>query len=216
MNFILLGCPGAGKGTIAPALCEKLNLLHFSTGNIFREEVSKKTALGTEIEQILKDGRLVPDEVVCRVVKDRALKETRGFLFDGFPRTINQAKGLKTIFEQTKRNLDAVIFLNLEEAEVIKRLTARRTCSKCAAVYNLNTKRPSKEGVCDKCGGALAWREDDNETAVKQRLLIYRKSTAPLADYYKSSAKFIEIDGIGSPEEVTQRVLSRLSPEFCK
>lgn len=207
LNIILLGAPGSGKGTMAEVLVKKLGLLHLSTGNMFRQEINRKTALGIKIAETVKNGKLVSDDMTLEIVINTIRQIGRGLLFDGFPRTLTQAEGLDRFFKENDRKITAVIFLNLTDEEVLKRLSLRRICRNCKAVYNLVSKLPSKEGICDKCGGELILRSDDKPETVKKRLAVFKEQTAPLVDYYRSNHRFFEIDGIGSPKTVSERVL---------
>jgi adenylate kinase len=210
-NIILLGPPGAGKGTISEVLIEKFDLEHISTGNIFRREIAEKTDLGGKISEIVKNGRLVSDELTVEVVTNRIKILEKGLLFDGFPRTLPQARMLDKFFETNGRKISAVVFINLAEEEILKRLGLRRTCSKCKAVYNLVSKPPKKENVCDICASELILREDDKPETVKKRLEVFHRQTEPLIEYYKANHKFFEIDGSGLPGEVAVRVFEVMS-----
>ena len=206
MNIILLGYPGSGKGTQAKVLSQKLGMFHVSTGDIFREELAKKTPLGQEVSKYLAAGRLVPDKLVLEVMKARLNTETRGLLFDGFPRTVDQAEGLDNWFQGRGQSIDAVLFLNVTEEEVARRLGARRTCSGCGRIYNAVTSPPAKENVCDACGKPLAIREDDKPEVVARRIQVYKDQTEPLLAYYRSSGSFYEADGGLAPDVVAEKV----------
>ncbi|OGR42712.1 MAG: adenylate kinase [Elusimicrobia bacterium GWA2_61_42] len=206
MNIILLGYPGSGKGTQAKVLSQKLGMFHVSTGDIFREELAKKTPLGVEVAGYLSAGRLVPDKLVLEVLKARLGAETRGLLFDGFPRTVEQAESLDAWFESRGQSIDAVIFLNVPEAEVARRLGARRTCSGCGKIYNVITNPPAKEGTCDVCAKPLLTREDDKPEVIARRIQVYKDQTEPLLAYYRSSGVFREADGSLAPEDVAGKV----------
>ncbi len=210
MNVILLGYPGSGKGTQAKVLSQKLGMFHVSTGDIFREELAKKTALGQEVAGYLNAGRLVPDRLVLDVLKARLGAETRGLLFDGFPRTVEQAEGLDSWFGSRGQAIDAVVFLNVPEAEVARRLGARRTCSGCGRIYNVISAPPGKEGVCDACGKGLVTRDDDKPAVIERRLQVYRDQTEPLLAYYRASGNFYEADGSLPPETVAEKLSSML------
>ena len=195
MNIILLGYPGSGKGTQAKVLSQKLGLFHVSTGDIFREELASKTELGQKVAGYLSAGRLVPDSVVLEVLKARLGKETRGLLFDGFPRTVEQAEGLDVWFGSRGQAIDAVVFIDVPEDEVARRLGARRTCSGCGKIYNAITNPPAKEDVCDACGKPLTIREDDKADVIARRIQVYKDQTEPLLAYYRSSGNFVKADG---------------------
>jgi len=210
MNIILLGYPGSGKGTQAQVLSQKLGMFHVSTGDIFREELSKKTQLGQEVVGYLSTGRLVPDKLVLEVIKARLNAETRGLLFDGFPRTVDQAEGLDSWASSRGQAIDAVLFLNVTEEEVVSRLGARRTCSGCGRIYNVITSPPAKENVCDACGKPLTIREDDKPEVVTRRIQVYKDQTEPLLAYYRSSGNFFEVDGGLAPEAVAEKVAALL------
>jgi len=211
MNVILLGFPGSGKGTQAKAVAARLGMLHFSTGDIFREEIAKKTPLGEKVQSYLASGRLVPDEVVIEVIKSRVTGVGKGILFDGFPRTVEQAQALDEFFDARGEKIDAVVFLAVPEQEVVSRLTARRTCSKCGKVYNLNSNPPAVEGKCDDCGSPLAARDDDKPEVVAKRLMVYKDLTEPLISYYRGNGVFLEVPGALEPAAVTEGLFSALA-----
>jgi adenylate kinase len=210
MNVILLGAPGSGKGTQAKVLSRDYGLCHVSTGDIFREEMTRKTTLGQEAHGYISAGRLVPDRVVLDMVKSRLAVETRGLLFDGFPRTVEQAEGLDAWLESRGQEIDAVIFINVSEEAVTRRLCDRRTCAGCGKIYNLGTQPPLKPDVCDACGKPLAQREDDKPAVIARRLQVYRDQTEPLLAYYKSTGNFIEADGSQDPAGVTAAIARAL------
>jgi adenylate kinase len=210
MNVILLGYPGSGKGTQARVLSRKLGLLHVSTGDIFREELAKKTALGQEVADYFSAGQLAPDWLVLDMLKHRLSSETRGLLFDGFPCTVEQAEGLDEWFTSRSMTLDAVIFLNLPEAEVARRLGDRRICVKCGTIYNLHIATPTLENACDSCGGALTIRGDDKPEVIKKRIMVYKDQTEPLVSYYKGNSFFSEVKADQPPQVITEKILSLL------
>ncbi|NYZ74959.1 adenylate kinase [Candidatus Micrarchaeota archaeon] len=181
MNIILLGAPGAGKGTYATRLSAKYGIPHVSTGQLFREAVAKQTALGKKVKQYLDSGALVPDEIVIGLIRERLNQPdcTKGFILDGFPRTTPQADALESI-----ARTDIVLDFIASEAEIISRLSNRRTCKKCGAIYHLKNIPPARDGVCDKCGGELYQREDESPEVIKKRLAVYASQTAPLEQYY--------------------------------
>jgi adenylate kinase len=210
MNLILLGAPGSGKGTQAKALAERLKLAHLSTGDVFREEISKKTPLGQKVSGYVTSGKLVPDAVVTEVVTARLAGLNAGFLLDGFPRTVEQAMSLDSYLKKAGKTIDRVVYLNLSEEEVLKRLTARRNCASCGELYNMISKPPKHAQFCDKCGGKLVQRDDDKEETVKRRLMVFRDLTEPLISYYKTNEALFEADGAGSPESITDSILGEL------
>ncbi|MBI4057126.1 MAG: adenylate kinase [Elusimicrobia bacterium] len=203
MNIILLGCPGAGKGTQAKILTQKYHMTHISTGNIFRDEMAHKTDLGKKVEQYVNSGRLVPDAVVVELVSARLQNSPNGFLLDGFPRTLEQAQALDAFLLTSHLSIDAVIYMRLGEAAVIQRLSARRQCKACGEVYNLVSHPPKAPGICDVCGGTLIQRDDDMPGTVQKRLMVYNDLTDPLVAYYKSNQAFYEVDAAQTPEQVS-------------
>ncbi len=211
MNIVLLGYPGSGKGTQAKALSEKFALFHISTGDIFREAIASKTPLGLEVSGYLGAGRLVPDKLVLEIIKARLASETRGLLFDGFPRTVEQAEGLDDYFSSKGRAVDAVLFLDVDEAEVVQRLGSRRTCLKCGRIYNLLSSAPLKEGLCDADGEKLALRDDDRPEVVSRRLSVYKDQTEPLVSYYKGAGNFHSVKAGRAPAEVTAELSAILA-----
>lgn len=210
MNVILLGYPGSGKGTLAKDLSKELNMVHVSTGDILRDEMAKKTPLGSEAASYMTAGRLVPDRLVMDMIKARLGAETRGLLFDGFPRTVEQAESLDAWFTSRSQTIDAVVFLNVAEAVVMARLGSRRTCTGCGKIYNVISAPPAKENVCDACGKPLMTRPDDTQAVIERRLQVYKDQTEPLLAYYRASGSFLEADGGKSPEAVTKDVMGLL------
>jgi len=210
LNIILLGAPGAGKGTLAEVVISKFKVSHISTGNIFRQEISNKTELGLKISELIKNGKLVPDDLTVEVLVNKIKDMSGGMLFDGFPRTLAQAESLDKFLSQQGKAISAVIYINLPEEEILNRLSLRRTCKNCKSVYNLVSMPPKQENVCDKCGGELILRSDDKPETVKERLSVFHKQTEPLINYYRAGNKFFEINGVGLPEEVSGRVLKVL------
>lgn len=206
MNVILLGPPGAGKGTLAERLVERYGFLHLSTGDVLREEVAKGSKLGKLAKGYMEKGELVPDDVILEMVRERLrAADGKGVLFDGFPRTLAQAKGLEEIV-----SVDHVLFLELSREEVVRRLSARRVCRKCGANYNLITNPPKVPGVCDRCGGELYQRPDDRPEVIARRYEVYQRDSAPLVDYYSRRGLLRRIDASRSPEEVFRQAVEVL------
>jgi len=208
MNLILLGAPGAGKGTQAKKIVEKYGIPHIATGDILREAVAKGTELGKKAKEYMDRGELVPDEIVIGIVKERLQEPDceKGFLLDGFPRTLKQAEALDNMLKELGRKIDAVIYIDVPEEEVVKRIVNRRTCRKCGAVYHLIYAPPREPNKCDKCGGELYQRDDDKEETVRQRFKVYMENTAPLIDYYEKKGLLYKVDGTKSIEEVFQQI----------
>jgi adenylate kinase len=204
VNVALLGAPGSGKGTQAQRIAKKFNVLHISTGDIFRDEITRKTPLGLEVKSHVDSGRLVPDDLVVRVVSGRlGTGETaRGFVLDGFPRTVGQAEALDAFLTTVKRPLQKVLHLKLEPAEVIARLTNRRTCRSCGAIYNLVTQPPKAVGMCDADGSPLHQRDDDTRETVEKRLSVYNDLTEPLIAYYHGLNLLETVSATGPVEDV--------------
>jgi adenylate kinase len=191
VKLIIFGPPGSGKGTYATRLEMKLGTMSIAMGDIFREAIKQATPLGKKVESYLKSGQLVPDDVVIKVLKEKInQKETeKGFILDGFPRTIQQADALGKIAK-----IDAVINLQVPERIIIARLSSRRICKNCGAVYNILYLKPKKEGTCDVCGGSLYQREDDTEKVIRDRIKVYEKQTQPLLKYYKDKVPFVNFE----------------------
>lgn len=212
MNLILLGAPGAGKGTQAKKIVEKYNIPQISTGDMLREAVAKGTELGKVAKGYMDKGELLPDDVVIGIVKER-LKQpdtNNGFILDGFPRTLGQAEALDKMLTELGKNIDAVVNIAVPEEEVVKRIVNRRSCKNCGAVYHLIYKPPAEEGKCDKCGGELYQRDDDQEATIRDRYSIYRSQTEPLINYYSKKGLVKDIDGTQAMDDVTKDVLKTL------
>jgi len=188
-NIILMGPPGAGKGTLAKQLMSSYNLVHISTGDMFREAIKAGTELGVLAKSFIDKGDLVPDEVTIGIVRERLAKEDceNGFLLDGFPRTLLQAEALSVMSKEINRPIEVVVNLDCDNAELIRRISGRRVCKTCGAPFHIETMKPKVEGVCDICGGPLFQRADDNEEALKVRLEHYVNDTKPLLDYYQAT-----------------------------
>lgn len=205
VNLVLLGGPGAGKGTQAEKLVRDRVLEHLATGDILREEVEKETELGLEAKRYMDRGDLVPDELVVDMVQKK-INRDKGYLFDGFPRTIDQADALKEVVE-----LDLVLYIKIDSEEAVRRLSARRVCSDCGRIYNKNFKKPEQEGICDECGGELYRRDDDKPEVIRDRFETFLDETAPLIDYYSDKGLLVEINGEQGPDEVYEEVKSSLA-----
>ena len=213
MNIVFLGPPGSGKGTQAKQLADTTHLIHLATGDIFREAVRAGTPLGKKIEDIIHSGKLVPDELVSRVVFEKLQsmkRKTTGFLLDGYPRTLDQARAFDRFSQQSGIPIDVVLFLDVEFDELVKRLAVRRQCPKCKEVYNLEIRPPRVEGLCDRCGTELIHRLDDHADIVLERLEIYRSQTEPLRDFYKNHPGFHRINAAQSIEKVSADIQAAL------
>lgn len=209
MDMILLGLPGVGKGTQAKKLESELEIPHIATGDIFRKAIKNKTPLGKKAKSFIDAGELVPDEVTIGIVEER-LKESdceNGFILDGFPRTIAQAEALDQILAEQNRELDLVIYLQAEIDVLVERLAGRRVCVDCGATYHVKNDPPEVEGVCDKCGGEVIQRSDDQEETVKKRIEVNKDKTAKLADYYQKKGILHEVESIGGIDKVQKRLL---------
>ena len=213
MRLILLGPPGAGKGKQAKMLSEKFGIPQISTGDILRKAVSNDTGLGKKAKAYMGDGQLVPDEIVVELIKEKIKEEgcSRGFILDGFPRTIVQAEKLGETLAEMKLAIDAVIDLEVDPDELIVRLTGRRSCSDCGAMFHEETRPPEQAGVCDHCGHALYQRPDDNKETILKRLEVYENETAPLKDYYRTQGNLKTVAGSGSVDEIFSQVLALVS-----
>ena len=213
LNIVLFGPPGSGKGTQAEKLIKKYGLIHLSTGDILREAISKKTPLGLKAKEYLDKGELVPDEdVVNMVIKKLDVeKDPNGFIFDGFPRTLDQAKALEEKLSEQNKGIDKAVFIEVPNEELMKRLGGRWTCKNCQAVYHEIASPPKVVGKCDKCGGELYQRPDDNEATIRERLKVYFNQTTPVLEYYKSNGKLIAVDGKLSIDEVAEKVVEALN-----
>jgi adenylate kinase len=211
-RVVLLGPPGAGKGTQAKLLQERFAACQISTGDILRKAVANQTTLGKEAAQYIDRGALVPDDVIVRLVAERLKQKDcePGFILDGFPRTIPQAESLDAILKQMKLSLNGVLSMQVPRAVIIERLAGRRSCKNCGALAHMVFSPPRLTGVCDHCGGELYQRHDDQEETVANRLNVYEKQTSPLIDYYRQRNLLREIDGVGPVDEIGARVIRAL------
>ena len=214
MNIILLGPPGAGKGTLSSKILKEKNAVQIATGDIFRYNISNKTELGMKAKSFMDRGDLVPDELTIDLVWDTFDKldkeENTIVLFDGFPRNMKQAKALDCGMEERNTEISKVVYSNVDSQILIDRITGRRVCPDCGETYHIKNHKPEKEGICDRCGGKLIQRNDDNCETVKNRINIYNEQTSPLIDYYKEAGKLITIDGAKTPEEVFNEFNNKL------
>ena len=207
-NIILMGPPGAGKGTLAKQLKETFNLVHISTGDMFRDAIKAQTELGKLAQGYINEGHLVPDEVTIGLVKERLSQPDcdAGFLLDGFPRTLPQAEALQEISKSISRPIETVINLDCDNEELVRRISGRRVCKNCGAPYHIVTMKPKVEGVCDLCGGPLYQRKDDNEDALKVRLSHYVAETKPLLDYYQKLGLLESFNSLVGKEQLLDEV----------
>lgn len=213
MRLVLVGPPGAGKGTQAQFLASHYSIPHISTGDIFRANLKEGTALGLEAKGYMDHGNLVPDSVTNEMVRDRLGKDDlgNGFLLDGFPRNVAQAEVLRAILAERKTPLDAVLELAVDTSEIILRLSGRRVCRNCGKVWHIEFDKPSNPNVCDICQGELYQREDDKEEVVTHRLEVYQEQTAPIISFYRGEGLLITISAMGSVPEITERSIIALS-----
>ena len=215
MYIILLGAPGAGKGTQAAYVAQKLKVAHIATGDLFRQAIERGTELGRQAKYYMERGILSPDELTIQMVLERlsAPDSKSGVVFDGFPRNLKQAEALDRALAQQAKAIDRVVYIKVSEEELLRRLSGRLICRNCQMPYHATDSPPQVWGKCDKCGGELYQRPDDNVETVKKRLDVYFAETAPLISYYAKSEKLIEIDGEGSVAEVGERVITALKKE---
>lgn len=213
MRIVLLGPPGAGKGTQAKDVSEKLSVPHISSGDIFRGEMNAGTELGKKLKEFVNAGQLVPDDLTTGIVVGRLSRDdcASGYLLDGFPRTLAQAESLDRELGAKGQKLRVALNLDIAAEKIADRMAGRRMCRQCGASYHLVTLRPKAEGVCDRCGGELYQRDDDKPETVKQRLDVYFRSTAPLVQYYQAKGILKQVNADGTPEEVRQRVFAALN-----
>jgi adenylate kinase len=209
MNLILLGPPGAGKGTQAQMIVERYHIPQISTGDILRAAVKEGTPLGKKGKVFMDQGQLVPDEVVIGIIDERlkALDCDPGFILDGFPRTIAQAEALQPILTKIAKSIDHVINIEVNSEELVRRLTGRRTCKNCGAMFHLLFHPSKREGICDRCGGTLYQREDDKEETIRTRLKEYERQTAPLIEYYRRKSTLRSIQGVGGTDQIFEQIV---------
>lgn len=212
MRLILLGPPGAGKGTQASAIVKKYNIPHISTGDIFRANIKEGTELGKKAEEYMNKGLLVPDEIVVSIVKDRLTKDDckNGFLLDGFPRTVAQAEALDQELKEMLSKIDKVINIEVDKDILVERIIGRRICKNCGATYHIKFSPAKQDGICDICGGELHQRKDDTLDTVEKRIQVYMEQTKPLIDYYAKKGLLLNIDGTKDKDEVFQEIVKSL------
>ncbi len=210
MRCLIMGAPGAGKGTYADGIKKHFGIPHISTGEIFREAIASESEMGLLAKKFIDKGNLVPDDVTNAIVKERIKKAdcSEGFLFDGYPRTIAQAIAFDEMLRELNIKLDIVINIDVSDDIIISRIINRRTCPSCGRGYNIVSLKPKKEGVCDDCGTALYQRKDDNEETIKSRLEVYNNQTKPLIDYYDKKNLLLQVDGAGSISEITKNIIA--------
>jgi adenylate kinase len=211
--LILLGAPGVGKGTQSQNIIKKYSIVQISTGDILRNEVKNETELGLTAKQYMEKGELVPDDIIIKMIEKRISQPdcANGFLLDGFPRTIEQAKSFDKMIKQKGLDLDKVIYIDVADDEIIDRLTLRRVCPTCGAIYHLKNKPPKQDMICDICGSKLIQRSDDTKETVENRLKVFKEHTKPLIEYYEKQGKLNSVSGLGTVDEVFSRILTALS-----
>ncbi|MCX7739334.1 MAG: adenylate kinase [Hydrogenothermaceae bacterium] len=208
-TIVFLGPPGAGKGTQSALLMERLSFIQISTGDLLREATKNQTPLGLQVKSYMNEGRLVPDELIVGLIEEKLEEFSQSnIIFDGFPRTLNQAKALDELLSEKGRVLNRVILFEINDEELIRRLSGRRVCQNCGAVYHVMYNSPREEGVCDKCGGTLIQRDDDREEVIRNRLSVYHSQTAPLIDYYRE--KLVSMDATSDKESIYNKIASVL------
>ncbi len=212
MKLIMLGAPGAGKGTQAARVAVELQIPHISTGDIFRANIKNGTELGKKAKAFMDAGKLVPDELTCDLVADRIAKDdcANGFILDGFPRTIPQAEALDKVLVSRGEKVDYAVNIDVPDEAIISRMSGRRACVTCGATYHIQFNPPKKEGICDNCGGELILREDDKPETVKTRLNVYHEQTQPLIDFYQAKGVLVTVDGTQALDDVFKAVLAKI------
>lgn len=209
MKIIMLGAPGAGKGTQAKRIAEKYGIPHISTGDIFRANIKEGTELGMKAKEFMDQGLLVPDEVTIGMLLDRIKKEdcVNGYVLDGFPRTIPQAESLTKALEEMGQKIDYAVDVDVPDENIVSRMSGRRACITCGATYHVQFAPPKSEGICDKCGAELVLRDDDKPETVQKRLAVYHEQTQPLIDYYRRAGVLVSVDGTQSMDQVFESIV---------
>lgn len=212
MYIVLLGAPGTGKGTQAAIIADKMNLAHIASGDLFRQALEKETEMGLQAKSYMEKGMLVPDEITINMVLDRISNPDcqSGIILDGFPRNLEQAKALDNRLAEQAKAIDKTVYIEVSENEILKRLSGRWICRNCQAPYHVADSPPKTEEKCDRCGGELYQRPDDNMETARKRLEVYFTQTSPLIDYYNQAGKLLKIDGEGSIEEINRRIVTAL------
>lgn len=212
MNVVLLGAPGAGKGTQATVLTKELGVVHVASGDLFRHALAEKTELGMLAKSYMDKGELVPDEVTINMVLERIVQPdcAGGVLFDGFPRTLSQAEALDKRLESESKAIDSIVYIEVPEEELVKRLSGRWICRACQTPYHAVSSPPKKAGVCDECGGELYQRDDDKEETVRERLKVFMSQTLPIVDYYGGQGKLVRVDGNKDIAEVSSDIMGKV------
>ena len=212
MKIIMLGAPGAGKGTQAKMIAEKFAIPHISTGDIFRANIKNNTPLGQEAKKYMDEGKLVPDELTVKILLDRVAQDDckNGYVLDGFPRTIPQAEVLDQELTKLNDQIDYAIDVDVPDENIVKRMSGRRACLTCGATYHIEHIPPKQEGICDKCGSELVQRDDDKEETVKRRLEVYRDETMPLVEYYTANNKIRNVQGKGSVDDIFNEIVNTI------
>lgn len=215
MKIVLLGPPGAGKGTQAKSISNRYSIPHISTGDIFRKNISENTPLGIEAKSYMDNGQLVPDEVTINMVKDRLQQDDckNGYLLDGFPRTVLQAEALDSFLKERNESIDTALLIEVPKEFILERMTGRRVCPSCGASYHIKFNPPAKDGKCDLCGSDVIQRKDDTEETVKERLDVYENQTQPLIDFYKNKKQLSVVDGTQAINEVFESICKILGSD---
>ena len=215
MKIVLLGPPGAGKGTQAKSISNRYSIPHISTGDIFRKNISENTPLGIEAKSYMDNGQLVPDEVTINMVKDRLQQDDckNGYLLDGFPRTVHQAEALDNFLTEREESIDTALLIEVPKEFILERMTGRRVCPSCGASYHIKFNPPANDGKCDLCGSDVLQRKDDTEETVKERLDVYENQTQPLIDFYKNKKQLSVVDGTQAINEVFESICKILGSD---
>jgi len=211
MKLVLIGAPGAGKGTQAKKLSKHFDIAHISTGDLLRDEIKSGSELGKKVTAIMESGGLVSDNIVTAILSKRVKADDckKGYILDGYPRNISQAEGLDAVVG----SIDKVVLINVDDDVIIERMAGRRSCPKCGQMYHIKYNPPETEGTCDLCNEKLTQRKDDNEETVKNRLSVYHQTTSPIIDYYKNKGILLEVDGVGDIEKITDELIKTLENE---